>query len=238
LGISHDFIFKIMNWQQFLKVAYPDDLRKEDSEKRTAFFRYHRRIGLYLGYLFYHLGITANFIGISRIFIALFSLFLISLAIQGNILLPFIGIFLLYGQHILDQTDGVVARAAGTVNKLGAILDGIANSFSRYAILILLAAFTGNLPFLLLAVLVAHLSGSIRAKFIMNKIAYDTEFKGFATFFRVVFSIQAMLFILPVSIVLINLLNWSLISFSYITVSFYAVITFFWSLLSFYKNKS
>ena len=230
-----------MNWEKFLKVAYPDDLRIEDIEKRTIIFRCHRQIGLRLGYLFYNLGISANFIGITRIFIALFSFYLISLTMQGEILLPFIGVFLLYGQHILDQTDGVVARASGTVNKLGTILDGIANSFSRYAILILLAAFTGNLSFLLLAILAAHLSGSVRGRFIISKIAYDTEFKGGARLFRAAFSIQVMLFILPILIVLSNFWGWSLVKFSYVVVSFYTVTTFLWFILSFYnfyKNKS
>lgn len=224
-----------MKWQQFLKLAYPEDLKKEDDQERTIIYKWHRWIGLFLGYLVYHLGISANFIGISRIFIALVSLYLISFVKEGKVLIPFIGLFLLYGQHILDKVDGVIARARGTVNELGAKLDGIGNSFSRFAILVLLAAFTEKIAFILFAVLVSYVLVRVRDEFIRANLAYDTRFKGFAIFFRVIFSIQVMLFILPLLIVLINVFNWEIVTFSYIVISFYAITTAFWFLLSFWK---
>lgn len=222
-----------MDFSKFLKKAYPEDLKKEDVQKRTIIYRWHRWIGLYLGYLVYHLGISANFIGISRIFIALIALCLISFAARGQILIPFIGVCLLYSQHILDKVDGVIARARGTVNELGAKLDGIGNSFSRFAILVLLAAFTSKIAFLLFAVLVSYVLVRVRDEFIRAKLSFDTEFKGFAIFFRVIFSIQVMLFILPLLIVLVNVFNWQITTFSYIAVIFYAIITGLWFLLSF-----
>jgi len=226
-----------MKWQQFLKLAYPENLRVEDDKERTIIYIWHRWAGLYLGYLVYHIGISANFISIVRIFIAFISLYLISFVIKGEILIPFIGVFLLYSQHILDKVDGVIARARGTASKLGERLDGIGNSFSRCAILILLAAFTGNIAFVIFATLVSYVLVNVRDDFIRTKIAYDTEVKGFAIFFRIVFSIQVMLFILPLLIVLTNIFNWQIVIFSYIITSFYAGLVAFWFLLCLLKKK-
>lgn len=226
-----------MKWEEFLKVAYPEDLRVKDVQERTAIFRWHRWIGLSFAYIFYHLRISANFIGISRILMALIGLYLISLVIRGEVLLPLIGVFLLYGQNILDQSDGAIARARGTVNKLGEELDDIATDVSRFAILVLLAVFTGNIPFVIFTVFVSYILVVVRNESIRNKIAYDTEFKGFAIFFRVIFSIQVMLFILPLFIVLTNVLNWPIIIFSYVVISIYAGLVIFWFSLCFWKNK-
>jgi len=225
-----------MKWQIFLKLAYPEDLKKEDNQKRTIIYRWHRWLGLYLGYFVYHLGISANFIGISRIFIAFFSLYLLSFAASGKILIPLIGTFLLYSQHILDKVDGVIARARGTVNKFGEKLDGIGNGFSRFAILVLLAIFTENPIFVIFTILVSYFLVNVRDSFIGAGLAYDTEFKGFPKFFRIIFSIQVMLFILPLLIVLNNVFHWQIAAFSYIIVIFYTIIVAFWFLLSFFKN--
>jgi len=224
-----------MRWNSFLELAYPDSLKKEDFEKRTIIFRIHRWSGLYLGYFLYHLGVSANFVGISRIFVACFSLYLISFAKHGHFMLALIGIVCLYGQHILDQVDGVIARTAGTVNELGARLDGIGNAFSRHAMVILIALFTESIPFIILATLISYGCVSLRDLFLMDGLAYDTKFEGFAIFFRVVFSIQAMLFILPMALFLNGLFGWTSIEvFSYISVGVYALITVWWFALSFF----
>ena len=226
-----------MNWEQFLKAAYPEDLRVEDVRERTIIFRWHRWIGLRLAYVFYHLRLSANFISIGRVFISLISFYFIFLTIRGDILLPLIGVFLLYGQNILDYADGAVARASGTVNKLGERLDDIASDVSRFAILVLLAAFTGNIFLVVTSIFVSYLLVVVRNEFIRAKIAYDTEFKGFAIFFRVIFSIQVMLFILPLFIILINILNWQIVMFSYIVTGIYAGLVVFWFSLCVWRKK-
>jgi len=226
-----------MNWEQFLKVAYPEDLRIEDIQKRTAIFRWNRWMGLCLAYLFYHLRISANFISIGRVFISLISFYFIFLTIRGDVLLPLIGAFLLYSQNILDQSDGAVARARGTVSKLGEELDAISTDVSRFVILVLLAAFTGNILIVIISTFVSYFLVTVRNNFIRSKTAYDIEFKGFAIFFRIIFSIQVMLFILPLLIVLTNILNWPIATFSYIVIGFYAVIVIFWFSLCVWRKK-
>ena len=122
----------MMNWKKFVEIAWPEDRAVEESHRDIAFlFRSHRWVGLRFAYLFYLLRMSANFISVNRMFISLVSFYFLSLAIQGNIWLPFMGVLLLYGQNILDYSDGSVARASGKVNLLGKVLDDVVDTFSR-----------------------------------------------------------------------------------------------------------
>jgi len=92
-----------MNWKQFLNVAHPEKMAAEESQ-RNILFRSHRWVGLRFGYVFYKLGMSANFISISRILISIISFYFISFAKNKSVWMPFIGTFLLYGQNILDYS--------------------------------------------------------------------------------------------------------------------------------------
>jgi phosphatidylglycerophosphate synthase len=228
---------KFMKWEQFLKMAYPKELAAEDKIKRTKIFRCHRWIGVRLAFLFYHLKISANAVSISRIIFSFIPLYCLSFAPRGDIILPLIGAFLLYLQHFFDSVDGAIARASGKVNKLGADLDNIANDVSRFSILVLLASFTGNMIFLIFTLYLSYFVVSVRNNLIKSKIAYDTEYKrGFVAISRIFFSIQTMLFILPMLIALNNIFNWDLATLSYSVISIYTIITLIWFLLSFFKS--
>lgn len=227
-----------MKWEQFLKAAYPEDLVAEDKEKRTSIFRFHRWIGVHLGYVFYHLGISANFISVSRIVFSVIPLYLIAFASRGQVVVPLIGVFLLYFQHFFDSVDGVVARVANKTSVLGAELDSIANDISRFGVLFLLGMFLGNLNLLLPVVYLAFFLVAVRRNFIKEKVSYDTEYKGFARFFRVVFSIQVMLFVLPLLVVSSNFLHQNLALVSGAALTFYAITTLFWFILCFFKKEA
>lgn len=218
-----------MKWKQFLIIAYPKDLAVEESHKNII-YRSYRWLGLRFAYLFYHLRISANAISVGRLFISLVSLYFLSLAIQGNIWLPFIGAFLLFGQNILDYADGVVARASGKTSKLGGILDGIVNSFSRGAILVLFGVFTGSVSVIIVSAFSLFILINFRDE-VRVKISNVGIFKVLALLYRVSLSIEAMLFILPLLIAFSNLINWSIVLFSYIIVSFYAGLASLWLLL-------
>lgn len=216
-----------MNWEQFLKVAYPEKLVIEESHK-DIIFRSHRWIGLRLAYIFYQIGMSGNFISVSRIVISFISFYLISLALKGNIWLPLIGAFLLYGQNILDYSDGAVARASGKVSKLGKELEESVNDYSRGVILILISAFTKN-TFIVAA---TALSSFILINFrrgLRNEILGGI--KLIRLVYKIILSIQFMLFILPVLVVLNNILNWHIVIFSYIIVSFYSLLAILWFFL-------
>jgi len=228
--------YKMMNWKQFLEIAWPEDLAIEESHRDIIFlFRSHRWIGLRLAYLFYLLRISANFVSLNRMFMSLVSFYFLSLAIQGNIWLPFMGVLLLYGQNILDYSDGSVARASGKVTLLGEALDEIVNTFSRGCILVLVGAFTESVFFITISAFSSFILIHFR-KYVGTKILDGTIFEAIGLFYRIIFSMQVMLFILPLLIVLSNILNWQIIVFSYIVVGFYAGLAILWLLLCLWKK--
>ena len=225
-----------MNWKKFLEIAWPEDLAIRKSHGDIiCVYRSHRWIGLRLAYLFYLLRISANFVSLNRMFMSLVSFYFLSLAIQGNIWLPFMGVLLLYGQNILDYSDGSVARASGKVTLLGEALDEIVNTFSRGCILVLVGAFTESVFFITISAFSSFILIHFR-KYVGTKILDGTIFEAIGLFYRIIFSMQVMLFILPLLIVLSNILNWQIIVFSYIVVGFYAGLAILWLLLCLWKK--
>lgn len=223
-----------MDWKQFFKVAYPESLAIEESHK-DIIFRSHRWTGLRLAYIFYRLGMSGNFISISRMSISIISFYLISLAVKGSVWLPLIGVFLLYGQNILDYSDGAVARASGKASKLGKELEESVNVYSRGVILVLISVFTKNV-FIVAATafssfVLVHFRVGLR-----NKILHNI--KSVKLFYRIVLSIQFMLFVLPMLIVLNNTLKWHIIIFSYIVAGFYALLAILWLFLCIWRKDN
>ena len=218
-----------MKWKQFLEVAHPEEMAIEESSKNII-FRSHRWIGLRSGYVFYQLGMSANFISIGRMFISIISFYFISLAIKEIIWMPLIGAFLLYGQNILDYSDGAVARASGKTTKLGKALDEIVNVASRGGILVLVGAFTENIFIIAVSAFSAFILINFRHA-LRNKIRQNKKFKAVNSFYRIVLSLQFMLFILPLLIVLNIISSFDLVIFSYIVVWFYIVLAILWILL-------
>lgn len=225
---------KQMNWKQFLKVAYPENLAIEESHK-DIIFRSHRWIGLRFAYIFYQLGMSGNFISISRMLISLISFYLISLVVKGSVWLPLTGAFLLYGQNILDYSDGAVARASGKASKLGKELEESVNAYSRGVILVLISVFTKNV----FVVVATAFSSFILIDFrvgLRNKILHNIKFVKL--FYRIVLSIQFMLFILPLLAVLNNILKWHIVIFSYIVAGFYALLAILWFFLCIWRKDN
>ncbi len=226
----------MMNWKQFAEIAWPEDRAVEESHRDIVFlFRSHRWAGLRFAYLFYLLRMSANFISVNRMFISLVSFYFLSLVVQGNMWLPLIGAFLLYGQNILDYSDGAVARASGKVSKLGVVLDDVADTFSRGCILVLVGAFTESVFVVALSVLSSYILINFRND-AGTKISDGIMFKVIELFYRIILSPQAMLFILPLLIVLSNVLNWQIVIFSYTVTGFYTGSAVLWFLLCLWKK--
>lgn len=225
-----------MNWEEFLRIAWPEDLAIKKTHGDTiSVYRSHRWIGLRFAYLFYSLGISANSISLGRMFMSVVSFYFLSLALQGDIWLPAMGVLLLYGQYILDYSDGAVARASGRMNLLGEALDEIVNTFSRGCILVLISAFTENAFFVFISAFSSFILIHFR-KYVGTEILDDTIFETIGLFYRVVFSMPVMLFILPLLIVLSNILNWEIVIFSYTVAGFYAGLAILWLLLCLWKK--
>ena len=151
--------------------------------------------------------------------------------------MPLTGAFILYGQNILDYADGVVARAFGKTSPFGKELDEIVNVASRGSILVITASFTGNIFVIVLSTFSAFILINFKEALEKKRIR-DTKLKVVKLFYRVILSIQFMLFILPLLIVLNNILNVNLTLFSYIVTLFYTTIATTWLLLCFHKRNN
>ena len=138
---------------------------------------------------------------------------------------------MLYGQNILDYSDGAVARASGKTSKLGKALDEIVNVASRGGILVLLGAFTENV----FIIAVSTFSAFILINFkntLGNKIRHTKKIRAINSFYRIVLSIQFILFIIPLLIVLNTILNLNLVTSSYIATTFYVFLAILCLVLS------
>lgn len=215
-----------MKWKEFVKIAYPEEMVKEYAQKNII-HRIHRWIGLFWGYILYHLGFSANLIDVARLAISLFALYLISLLLVGEKWLALLGAFLFYGQNLLDAADGSVARVRNQLTKLGEILDRIVNSFSRIAILILIGVFTQNITVIIFSIFSAFMLIIFREETSLV-LPPNILFKIINMIYRASLFIQTLLFILPFILALINLFGFSIIIICYVISFYYLFLAVFW----------
>jgi len=219
-----------MKWQRYLELAYPEPIKVEYSQNNII-LKIHRWIGLYLGYFFYHLRMSANMVDILRIVISLVALYIFSFLLKGDKLWPMVGAFLLYSQNLLDYADGCVARARNEISEMGEELDEFVNYFSRGAFLILLGALTQNVVILILN------SFSLFSLINFRDRTGSELPKGFVfaiinSIYRFFLFIQTMLFIIPFVLALLNIFdNYLIIPVSYIFSFIYLFLAVFWFLL-------
>ena len=132
-----------MKWISFKSAAYPPAFSVTEKDK-SVIFHMNRWLGLRFAYLFYHLGFSANLLSILRVALAAFGLYLVFYYLFSNIFVPVIGVLLLAWQVNLDFADGAIARVTSKSSVLGEKLDGLANDFSRGAVLILISSFSSH----------------------------------------------------------------------------------------------
>lgn len=106
-------------------------------------------------YVLFKLGINANFIDVVGLFVVLFGFILLSSASSGNVILPVIGIILIYFHVFLDFVDGAVAKARGETNMIGHFLDNLGCDVDRIAMLVVIGSLTDNRYIMLINAFVA-----------------------------------------------------------------------------------
>lgn len=130
-----------MTWSQFLELAHPESVRKIDST-RGMVWKINRFIGLRLAYVFYSVGISANFVSAIRFVIAFGAIFLLSRALEQKVGLTILGTLLMIIQVNLDFADGSIARVSGSTGEIGQWMDSLANSAGRLGMIVLFGYFT------------------------------------------------------------------------------------------------
>lgn len=224
-----------MKWEKFLNIAVPRPVREREA-KKDLYFRTRRKLGIWTAYVFYHLGLTANFIDLLRILIVIWALYWFSFLKNGQVMLPLIAIVLFAFQDMLDAADGPVARVRQESTKLGLILDEIVNPIARGSILVLIAAFTNSMPMLIvglfsLFILIHFIAGTGR------DLPGGYFFKTLQGLYRLTLSIQFMLTIVPLLMVASVLILKTIMPLAYLVTSGYALLSSSWIILCLWKKN-
>ena len=218
-----------MKWIAFKSVAYPSTLSATEKDK-SIFFHINRWVGLRFAYLFYHLGFSANLLSIVRVGLAALGLYLLFYHWYSDIYDPIIGVLLLAWQVNLDFADGSIARVSNKSSALGEKLDGLANDFSRGALLILISISTGtNYVFI-----IGLATSFILVKFFAETFALVEKFYGWSQYpfsiklLRKLLSVPLMVVALPTIIAILNILDYEITLVASLITSIYTMLAISW----------
>lgn len=206
-----------MNYSEFKAVSL--------GTYRSVFERRHfdlttnavKWVALPVAYGFYWLGFSANAVDIVGLFLMLGGFLFLSTAISGQILLPILGVLLIYFHVFLDFVDGPVAKARGACSALGSALDNIGCDLSRLLFLLVVGFYTGNSYMMFI-----NLFAAVVLIFLMPVTYKEFPGKGLPGLVKSVFlnrysfiGVRFMLGLLPLFLILIIINGWSLSAISY-----------------------
>ena len=218
-----------MKWIAFKSAAYPPAFSVTEKDN-SVIFHMNRWVGLRFAYLFYHLGFSGNLLSIIRVALAALGLYLVFYHWLDNNYDPVIGIFLLAWQVNLDFADGAIARVSNKSSALGEKLDGLANDFTRGALLILISISTGwNYVFI-----IGMAASFILVKFFAETFALVEKFYGWSQYpfsvklVRKLLSVPIMVVALPTIIAILNIIDYQITLVALLITTIYALIAISW----------
>ena len=218
-----------MKWIAFKSAAYPPAFSVTEKDN-SVIFHMNRWVGLRFAYLFYHLGFSANLLSIIRVALAALGLYLVFYHWLDNNYDPVIGIFLLAWQVNLDFADGAIARVSNKSSALGEKLDGLANDFTRGALLILISISTGwNYVFI-----IGMAASFILVKFFAETFALVDKYYGWSQYpfsvklVRKLLSVPIMVVALPTIIAILNIIDYQITLVALLITTIYALIAISW----------
>ena len=215
-----------MKWKQFHQIAFPEPMVLAEA-KRSIIWKINRWFGLRFGYVFYHLGFSANLLSAMRLILAFLGFYFLSFADSGSAWKPVLGFFIIVWQVNLDFADGAIARLHKKSSDFGEKLDGLGNAASRAAVIILFGYYTESSFWLWLSVFSGFVLSAFwdsTASFVFRQGRLDNIRKLFRLSSSVVFT----LIILPSVIVLFSVLGLPLREFSNIITGCYAALAVLW----------
>jgi phosphatidylglycerophosphate synthase len=206
-----------MKWDNYRKKAILNEYNK------SVIYRVNRWVGLRFSYLFYRLGFSANLLSIFRCFLAILGFYLLSLVSSDVKYVSLIGAMIISLQVHLDFADGCIARVEGKASSFGEEVDGLANAFSRFLLIVLLGVFTENLFAIITSVFVAY----FLIVFLNILIIKENVKKTFSHYSlqRFILSVPFMLVFLPTVIGMFSIYEINLIVFSFFILFLYSTLT-------------
>ena len=222
-----------MKWQSFLHEAFPEERMRAEREQNIV-FRANRWIGLRVAYVVYHLGVSANFLSVIRLLLALGGFYLVSRVTAASTWLPLVGAAVLAFQIHLDFVDGAVARIRGQMSRLGEKLDYLPNAASRMVALLLAGFFTGKALMFLIGAFAAY---------VLVVFAPESELRfrrvgiwhAVSWLYRLLLYVPVMAFLLPLALGAHGVLQRDPEGFSTVVISVYGGLAIMWLLLLLWK---
>ncbi len=154
-----------MNLKDFIKHVYPP-YHIFNRKDRGFVWKLSKWTGIRAAFVFYKLGISANFLNVITYFIIVFAFYLILKIEQNLFFQPLIGLSMLYLSIWFDFVDGSIARANNKSSKIGHYLDDFGADLSRL-IIIILFGYLSNIEILLI---LSILSGFVIVYLIPNTL--------------------------------------------------------------------
>jgi len=129
-----------LDWKAFLAAGFPPRAAAAEADK-DVLFRLHRWAGVRIAYPFYLLGVSGNHLSVLRLVMGIAG---VALLLQtARPWWAVAGALLVYGQVLLDFSDGALARLSRP-SALGELFDIIGCDAARLAMVVLLGLYTGS----------------------------------------------------------------------------------------------
>jgi hypothetical protein len=218
------------SWSEFRAIAFPP-AAAQDEAKRDFVYRTHRSVGLRLAYLFYQLGFTGNLLSVVRVVMSVVGAVLLIPLPSGEVIGPLVGAFLIYGQLVLDFSDGALGRLTpGGIPLLGLQFDIMGCDVARIAMAALLGSYAGSMVPILVAISAMYVLATFRVA-ILGIAPRSSAFDRIKWMTRWLTSDQFVVVLLPFVLVILRVVSESLLrSFAWILVSAYVVLATVWLL--------
>lgn len=169
-------------------------------------------IAMWLAYVLYRSGLTANQIDLIGVGVSVASFTALSTASDGPSMLPVYGMIGLAFHVVLDFADGPVARAAGTSSAVGEHFDNFGGDLDRLMMFVVLGLYTDSRPMLLATAAAA----AVFMIFLPNTVKLLADSPSARFFIRVytgrysLLGCRFMLAVLPTSLVAVALFSTAL----------------------------
>ncbi len=192
-------------------------------------------IALQFAFFAYKIGITANVLDVSAIFLVFIGYCFLVTAMNGVVLLPIIGIFCIYFLIFVDFADGPIAKASNSCSMLGHLLDDLGCNLARLMLIVLFGIYTESYYLILLAAF----SSGVLIIFVPLAVK-EMPSQGFiGTFVHLYYnkysflSVRFMLALLPLFLGITIVCGWDLKVISFVVTIFYGISSILWLSMSF-----
>lgn len=222
-----------MNYREFQAKSFPEKsvFQRKQFDFITNLVKW---FAMRAAYILFRFGMTANMVDVMGLFVVLIAFMCMATARSGHVVLPLLGVGLLYLHIFIDFLDGAIAKATNSCSKIGHYLDNLGCDVDRIAFLVLVGVYTSNTYIILInafssAVLILFLP-LVRAE-MPDKGAIGVLSKLYFNKYSFL-SVRFMLMVLPFIYAIVIYQGRYLVLVSYVVSIVYAVATALWLIIS------